>query len=121
MTTHATPDDIERARPTGTGDRRWTGDRGAGRWVAGTAAVNAMPATVAVPRPAATWWQPIIDGLWHAWRAHELCDEWDRDDLADAVADQLWAEAQRLTTVTEELVTVPAAAVAAVARIRRGK
>jgi len=43
------------------------------------------------------------------------------DAVADAIADALWAEARRLTAVTEELVTVPAAAVAAVARIRRGE
>ena len=94
------------------------------RWVPDTVAANAMPEPAPEPDPErrpATWWRPIVNGLSHAWRAHELCDTWTLDDLADAMADQLWAEARRLTAATEELVTVPDAAVAAVARIRNRK
>jgi len=105
-------------------DNRHHGEPPRRRWVPDTDAVNAMPDPLPEPDPErrpATWWQPIVNGLSHAWRAHELCDTWTLNDLADEMADQLWAEARRLTTVTEELVTVPAAAVAAVARIRRRK
>ena len=91
--------------------------------------LRAVPDTVAEqvtepapePRPEPTWWQPIIDGLWHAWCARELCDTWGRNDLADAIVDALWTEARLLTAETEETVTVPNAALAAVARIRGGK
>jgi len=47
----ATPDDIEAARPYGAGDRRWSGDRDAGRWVPDTEAANRMPEAVAEPDP----------------------------------------------------------------------
>ena len=118
-----TPDD-----PTGDGtaplalfaDRRWTGNRGAGHWVS-SAAEEQVTEPVAVQHRERAWWQNIIYGLLHAAAAGELCDTWDRDDLADEMADQLWAEARRLSAVTEEQVTVPDAAVAAVARIRRRK
>jgi len=120
---NATPDDIERARPYGAGDRRWSGGRGAGRRVPDTAAVN-RPSITTIrataprsPQPI-VWWQVIIDGLWHAYAAGELCDTWDRDDLANEMADQLWAEARRLTQATEEEVRVPNAAFAALAHIR---
>ena len=94
------------------------------RWVPDTVAANAMPDPPLEPDPEprpATWWLPIVNGLRHAYAAGELCDTWTLGDLADAMADQLWAEARRLTAATEELVTVPDAAVAAVARIRRGE
>ena len=119
----ADSDAIERARPTGTG----TGDRCcsellASPWVVNVAAVNAVAELVAatVP-PERAWWQNIIYGLLHAAAAGELCDTWTQGDLAAEMADQLWAEARRLSAATEELVTVPDAAVAAVARIRRRK
>ena len=127
MTPHAftpTPDDPtgDRTAPLALfAEPRWTGNRGAGRWVPDTAAANAMPEPVPEARPEPAWWRPIVNGLWHAWRAHELCDGWTLGDLADEMADQLWAESRRLTAATEELVQVPDAAVAAVARIRRGE
>ena len=123
--THAftpTPDDP-------TGDRtaplalftepRWTGNRGAGRCVVNTAALEreAEPVAATVP-PERAWWQNIIYGLLHAAAADELCDTWDRDDLADEMARQITAEAQRLTQETEEEVRVPNAAFAALAHIR---
>jgi len=91
------------------------------RWVPDTDAVNQVAEPVVIPHRERTWWQDIIDSLWHAWRAHELCDTWTLIDLADEMADQLWTEAQRLTATTEELVPVPIAAIAAVAQIRKGK
>jgi len=117
----ADPDAIEAARPTGIapGDR-CRSELLASPWAVGTDAANTVVDPVPEARPA-TWWQPIVDGLRHAWYAHELCDTWTRDDLADAIADALWTEARLLTQETEERVTVPSAAVAAVARIRRGE
>ena len=116
----ADPDAIERARPTGTS----TGDRCcsellASPFVVNVAAVNTVAESVAatVP-PERAWWQNIIYGLLHAAAADELCDTWDRDDLADEMARQITAEAQRLTQETEEEVRVPNAAFAALARIR---
>lgn len=116
----ATDADIEAARPPGAGDSRCHSEPLRSPWVPDTAAVNRIAELVTVQHRDCAWWQDIIDGLRHAWDANELCDTWDRDDLADEIADQIAAEARRLTEVTEELVQVPIAALAAVARIRKG-
>lgn len=102
MTTHAfiiprnaTPDDIERARPPGAGDSRCHSELVA----APTPVVdryamrpNYIPAVAERPEP--EWWKPIVNGLWHAWWANELCDTWTLQDLADEMTRQLMAEAE---------------------------
>ena len=110
----------ERARPTGPGTGgRCCSEPLASPWVVDTVAVNQMLGPVAVRHRERAWWEDIVNALRHAYAAGELCDTWTLGDLADAIADALWAEARRLTIATEELVTVPDAAVAAVARIRK--
>ena len=113
------PDAIERARPPGAGDSRCCSEPMYLRAVPNHAALERETESVAatVP-PERAWWQNIIYGLLHAAAAGELCDTWDRDDLADEMARQITSEAQRLTQETEEEVRVPNAAFAALAHIR---
>ena len=89
---NATDADIERARPYGAGDRRWTGNRGADRWVSG-AVEEQVTEPVTVQHRERTWRQEIRDGLWHAFAAHELPDLWTEDDVMDEIDRQIADEA----------------------------